>query len=287
MKEVTFGRIAVGKVFVFLGIAMLFAGFVSQAQAQAETAKLATEDAPTTSQGDMEIEVGYGFSEANKYFSSSNHLDSRRVSNANEVGAKATYGVTDSLDVHVAYSWADLLDAEEEAHDGQGVGDTDLGLKWNFLSSEDCGLIFAYAPSIILPTGDSGSSSTLGISQDYYSVNQLLVFSYASDVLSVNVDTGYVLPFGEDREDERGQYVFDMAFGYQLTSWLQPEVELNYIHEYESGESDADSLATTAGVIMNVADDWRVDLGAQQVFYGKNADLNTSLIVNISYTFGL
>ena len=259
----------------------------AQEQIEAETSKLATEDAPTTSPGELEIEVGYGRTEASRYFDQDNHLEHRKVALNNEVGTKITYGILDNLDASVGYGWASLLDSEEEAHDGQGAGDTSLGFKWNFYSCEENGLSLSYSPNIIFPTGESGTSARLGVSQEFYSVDQLLILTYINEAFTMNIDSGYVLPFGNEREDSRGEYLADVAFGYQLKEWLQPEVELNYAHGYVHNDSDSDSLAITAGFIMNVAEDWRIDLGAQQVLYGRNSDLSTSVITNISYTFGI
>ena len=155
---------------VFWGILGLFLSpiqGVAQDSIEVETTKLATEDAPTTTTGELEIELGYGRTEAVRYFDQSNHLRHRKVALNNEVGAKATYGILDSLDASVSYGWSDLLDSEEEAHDGQGTGDTGLGVKWNFYSCEECGLSLSYYPSMIFPTGESGTSARLGVSQEY------------------------------------------------------------------------------------------------------------------------
>ena len=257
----------------------------AQDAVEAETAKLATEDAPTVSRGELEIEVGYGRTEASRYYDQSNHLKHRKVALNNEFGAKATYGILDNFDASLSYGWANLLDAEEEAHDGQGSGDTGLGFKWNFYSCEDSGLSLSYTPTVILPTGESGTSARLGVSQEYYSLDQLLVLTYSSGAFNMNIDSGYVLPFGDEREDSRGDFLSDLAFGYQVNQWLQPEVELNYAHGYVHNDTDSDSLAITAGFIMNVAENWRIDLGAQQALYGRNSDSYTSLVANVSHTF--
>lgn len=278
----------VGLFAAILGIGGLFlrpAMVMAQEEIEVETTKLATEDAPTTAAGELEIEVGYGRTEASRYFDQNNHLKNRKVALNNEVGAKATYGILDNLDASVTYGWASLIDSEEEAHDGQGSGDTGLGVKWNFYSCEECGVSLSYYPSIIFPTGESGTSARLGVSQEYYSADQLLVLTYVNGAFTMNVDSGYVLPFGDEREDSRGDYLGDVAFGYQLKPWLQPEVELNYTHGYVHDDTDYDSLAITAGFIMNVAENWRIDLGAQQALYGRNSDSYTSVLVNFSHTF--
>ncbi len=76
----------------------------------------------------------------------------------------------------------------------------------------------------------------------------------------------------------------DAAAGYQLTPWLQPEVEVNYSHDFIDGDDDLDELAVTAGAIVNLPHGLRLDLGVQRIVYGRNAPFGTRFLVNFSVT---
>lgn len=260
---------------------------MAQDSAEPETAKLATEDASTASRGELELQIGYGRTEANRYFDQSNRLKHRKVALDNEFEAEATYGISDKLEASLSHGWASLIDAEEEVHAGQGSGDTALGFNWNFYSSDEAGLLLSCMPVLTLPTGESGTSKRLGVSQEYYSVEQLFVLTYNSNASTISADSGYVLPFGGERQGSRGVFLSDIAFGYQLTELLQPEVELNYFHGYLHRETDSDSLAITAGFLLNITKDWRIDLGIQEAIYGRDSDFHTSVLVNLFHSLGV
>ena len=99
------------------------------------------------------------------------------------------------------------------------------------------------------------------------------------------MDSGYSLPFGPERNYFSGQMVSDIACGYQMLRWLQPEAEINYTHGYFNQGADSASLALTAGLVMNVAPNWRIDAGGRQTIYGRTADADTGVILNVSHTF--
>ncbi len=75
------------------------------------------------------------------------------------------------------------------------------------------------------------------------------------------------------------------AVGYQVTDWLQPEIEVSFVHEFVRRDRDAETFALTGGVILNPADGWRVDLGVTQGVWGRNADRVTAFTAVVSRTF--
>ena len=279
--------------FSVIGVCLVVQGFslgvcvADDGEISVETSKLATEDAPTVSRGDLEVEAGYARFEGGRYFDRSNHPEKRRVLLINEPEIKATYGLLENFDISLEHAWANILDAEEERCDVRGSGDSAAGFKWNFFSSEESGVLLSWYPKAVIPNGVKATSDRPGISQEYHSLDQLIILTLTRNMFTMNIDSGFMLPVGSDREDSRGDFVSDIAAGIQVSEWLQPEIELNYSHGYVSGGSDSDTVSVTAGLIMNVADQWRVDLGAYQVLYGRNSDSGTGLLVNFSHTFTL
>ena len=84
---------------IFLGWMLGFPVSVeAEGQVAAETAKIATEDAPTVAAGELEVEAQYARREANRSFDANGSLESRKAGIANEVGVKATYGFMDDFD---------------------------------------------------------------------------------------------------------------------------------------------------------------------------------------------
>jgi len=119
----------------------------------------------------------------------------------------------------------------------------------------------------------------------YWSFNQNVVASKDWGKATTNFDVGYALPLGSRRETARGTLSVDIAGGYQMRSWLQPEVELNYGHEFVSGEGDSEVLATTIGLVMPLHERVRVNAGVQQGLWGRNADKATVLSVAVKLAF--
>ena len=98
------------------------------------------------------------------------------------------------------------------------------------------------------------------------------------------VSASFLLPFG-DRNGARGYTSANLGLGYQLTSWFKPELELNYVREFASGRKDAETVAATVGVIWNLSDALRADLGFRHGFYGRNADRRLSATASFLWTF--
>ena len=58
-------------------------------------------------------------------------------------------------------------------------------------------------------------------------------------------------------------------------------MELNYAHDFVSEGDDADVLAVTAGVIMPLGANWRVDAGVQIGVAGRNADRGVTAMLSL------
>lgn len=249
-----------------------------------ETAKVVTEDALTVAKGDIEIELGFGYAAGSHYYSTSNHREDAPYNDLKTYEVGFTAGVAETVDLGLGIGWSDIHDLLQEPTDGDGVNDLSLGAKWNFFQSEDERFFLAYLPGVIIPTGDEGSDEELGPGQGFASFGNMLAFTAIFGQSNFNADIGYDMPFGEDRGTDRGLMVSDLALGYQIAPWFQPEIEINFEHHYQRKEVDGDLISATAGAILNLTDTFRLDLGVSQGIYGRNSLETTTLIVNASST---
>jgi len=136
---------------------------------------------------------------------------------------------------------------------------------------------------LTVPLGRESDSDRLGPSQEFWSFEQKLALSKDWGCWTSNADVGFSLPFGGKRRDDRGTLESNLAVGYQLCDWLQPEVELNYAHDFMEGGQDSDSVAATAGLVMPLSDRWRVSVGVQQAIAGRNADRGTCAMLSLTF----
>ncbi len=67
---------------------------------------------------------------------------------------------------------------------------------------------------------------------------------------TMNGEVNWSQPFGEKRGDDRGTLAANLATGYQLLPWLQPEIGLNYGREFDAGEDDGTGVAVTKALFV-------------------------------------
>jgi hypothetical protein len=196
----------------------------------------------------------------------------------------ATRGLVDGLDTALSVAWQDLIEDGDNEFD-DGVGNVVANAKWRFFQSGDETVVLSWLPGFTAPfSGDARGKEFIPL-QDYWSIDNLMALTFVGERFNLNFDAGYLLPFGGNRDDDRGNITGNAAVGYQLTPWFQPEIELNYGHGFVDDGTDSDSLGATAGVILNLPRDLRLDLGVRQTFYGRNVELGTGVLANFSVTF--
>jgi len=269
----------------FAVVVCLLAVTPALAWAEPEHAKLNTEDAGTVDPGHWELELSYSFTQARRSFDDHWSSGARSLLKEQEVGLGIKYGVAENLDVGLAIGYADIYDRDTGQLTGRGITDLELGAKWRFYHNEARRLEIAYTPAVTLPTGRRENSDRVGITDDYVSIyNGIALSKDWSERWTSNFDVGYNWPVGEDRHDSRGTLSANAALGCQIADWLQPEVELNYAHDFNHGD-DADAVAATAGLTMPVRDNVRVDLGVQRALCGRNAEHGMTLMAGLTLTY--
>jgi len=243
-----------------------FVGHASAAEITPEHGKVNTGDATPVGAGVLEVEFGYAPSWARRRGWGS--FDESAPAYEHGFGLSLTWGPIEALDLGIETGYALIHDeSDPEATDGHGHGDGAVGARWRFLSAPSIDL--AVTTGATLPTGADGSPRRLAVSQGYFSWDSALVASWDAGRATGNVEVGFSLPLGSDREGARGVMVGNLAFGYHVLEWLQPEVELNYEHELAVG-AEADLLASTLGVVVPWGAGNRVTAGVQQALWGQN-----------------
>jgi len=270
-------------------------GEASPDEITVEHSKINTADASPVDPGHYEIEPSYSFTSARRFWNGSGNIHSRGgLFQEQNINVSVTRGLVENADVNVSggYSWlrdnSNNFD-EDAGFMGPSTGSnfTDLAVsgRYRFYNNEKQHLEIAYIAGVTIPTGSSSDKDDIGTSQEYWSFDQILVASKDWGQWTLNGDVGFSLPIGNKRRDARGSLIADLALGYQILPWLQPEVELNYGHDYLHGEGDAQTFAVTIGLVMPLNDTWRVNIGIQQGVWGENADKATTGSVSVKYAF--
>jgi hypothetical protein len=259
-----------------------------EGEAGPEHGKLATSDASPVGAHVFEVEASYN---PTWNLPGKGSFDHSARGAIYPLGLAVTYGVVDDVDVTVGLGYATTFDSAYDydsrdavsgpAH-GHGFTDTTVSARWRFLSLEDAALDVAIVSALVMPTGADGSIDRVGLSQVYWSFENALVVSKDWGPLTADAEVGYSLPFGSERGDERGALVVNLAGGWQVLRWLQPELELNFQRSYEaSPEADGDLLCVTGGVVAPFGEGYRITAGVQYAAWGRH----TGQFVDASLAF--
>lgn len=267
------------------------AGGAGQEEAGPEHGKLNTPDASPVDPGHWEIEFSYGLEQVWRLWDNGGHEHSRRMERDSAVGLSVGAGILENLDLHLSSSYLWLKDEENDFNgaggpdSGQGFSDLNLDLRYRFLNDAKRHLEMAYIAGMTAPTGSRSSEREIGTSQEYWSLKQALVVTKDWGHWTGNADAGYSLPFGDRRGNARGVLNGDAALGYQVLPWLQPEVELNYAHEFIAHDSDSDLIAATIGLVMPINESLRLNVGVQQGLWGRNTEKATTYLIALKWAF--
>jgi hypothetical protein len=249
-----------------------------------EPSMVGVEDAFPVEVGRTELELGYLYSTASRAFDDDGDTFSRG-DNAVHAGAFiAKYGFTSFLDAAIGIFGAYSQDDDEPERSITGLGDLFVNAKWRFFGEGDDGLHLAYQPGLSIPVGKHDDDKNLSPGLGFWTFDQSLIATLIEGRWVGGISASFFLPFG-DRNGARGFASADLGLGYQLTPWLKPELELNYVHDFASGQKDADAVAATLGVIWNLSDALRADLGFRHGFYGRNADRRLNVTASFLWTF--
>jgi len=251
-----------------------------------EHGKLGTADASPVDPGHVETEFGCSWSQARRAWDNDGNRQGSGLVREQAVGLAVTAGVVQDVDVSVGMDYLRLRDDDNGCPTtGDDAGDLCIGGRWRFLSVEPHAFEAAWISGLTVPTGSDGDEHELGTSQEFWTWDNVLVVSKDWGRWTANADAGYSLPFGENRGNARGTLSADLAAGYHVLDWLQPELELNGARDATRDEADGESLAVTAGLIMPLSETVRVNAGVQQGVWGRNGAIATSYMLCIKLAF--
>ncbi|MDD3371439.1 MAG: transporter [Alphaproteobacteria bacterium] len=262
-------------------------------EASPEHGKINTPDATPVDPGHAEAELSYGYAFADRLWDSGSDSHTRGYASERALGLSLTAGLVENVDISLSagYSWLkdkeNDYDSDGDAGPFSGSNASDLGLsaRVRFYRNEALSLDAAYIGGITIPTGSRADAGEIGTSQEYWSVDQTLAASKDWGLWTGNAALGYSLPIGEERHNARGALTADIAAGYQVRPWLQPELELNYSQNFTAHEENPESLALTAGLVMPLTERVRINAGVQQSLWGRNADMGTTLSLAVKLAF--
>ncbi len=258
-----------------------------------EHAKINTADASPADPGSYEIEVVYGYEWANHAWDANGDRMARGFKREHVATLTLTAGILDNLDVNIGGSYDWLKDKANDYDDsdalfgpvkGDHFGDISFGARYRFLNNESYKLELAYSTGFTAPTGSWNGEKEIGTGQEYWSWDQTLEASKDWGKWTANADVGFALPFGDRLGSARGTFNADIAAGYQILPWLQPELEVNYSRDFVA-DDDAYVLALTGGFVMPINERFRLNTGIQRAVAGQNEDKTTAFTAGLKVAF--
>lgn len=257
-------------------------GSTTPAPAGPDHGKMATEEATPVGDGAIEVEVAYGPSLTH---SGGGDFDPSAHGHTHAYTLGLFYGLTEHLDVKIAGGFGYAMDRSDAAGPTRASGMTDLvlGSRWRFLALSERALDLTLATTVVAPTGLEETSTSLGLTQGYWSLRNALVASKDWGRATSNVELALTLPMGAGAGSFEALGCANLALGYAVVSWFQPLVEVNYDHGWD--ETTQQRLALTAGVNMTAQSGARLLFGVQQAVWGRNVAQTTTGLVAVKAAF--
>jgi len=300
------------KIFLFLTALLLtstplYATQAADSLSLEEHSKTATMDATPNDPGQLEFWNSYVIQGGKFAWKSNGGREKRGTYQTQTWNTMTTVGVYKDIDIGVIESFRHSLDKENnynevrdltdpdtgEAVEDQTEGPThgfgwgDLGVTghWRFYDSEEKKLEIAYIPTIFAPTGRRSNLDHLGASQGYTSFDNAIAFTKDIGRWNGTVNLGYNTPLAHSKRtnDFFGTTHANFAVGYQVLRWLQPEVELIYLHDFGGHGQTANLASVVLGFVMPLGNHVRVETGVQQDVFGSNKPQTTSGIFSVAF----
>ncbi len=272
-----------------------------------EHAKVVTVNATPNDPGQVEVWGSYVIQGGKFAWKSNGGREKRGTYQTQVWDTQTTVGIYKDIDIGIIQWFQHTLDKEnnynevrdltdsvtgeavEDETEGptHGFGWGDLGITghWRFYDSDEKKLEIAYIPTIFAPTGRRSNLDHLGASQGYTSFDNAVAFTKDIGRWNGTLNLGYNTPLAHSKRtnDYFGTAHANFAVGYQVLRWLQPEVELVYLHDFGGHGQTANLLSVVLGLIMPVNDHVRFETGVQQDVLGSNRVQTTSGIFSFAF----
>jgi hypothetical protein len=207
---------------------------------------------------------------------------SRPRASSRQAAVGLIYGAGDSLDLGVELPYVWLEDLSSQPSSGGGAADVSLAAKWRFYGSDRSRLGLAFLPTLTLPTGRESTSGRLGPGEGVWAAQGAVVLvADLKERLSLNLDAGYGSLLSATAGGRASTVRIDAAMGYQVSSRLSPEIELNYAADAGAPSPDGRILSLTAALSITATGRLTTRAGIQQDFAGRASDRSTRLLVSL------
>ena len=253
----------------------------SAASLSPEHGKASTADASPVDPGVLEVELGYAPVWNERGGLAGFHLAENAF--AHGFSGTLTYGVVAGLDVSVSSGFGTVYDRTPRLADpaapvyGAGATDLGLGARWRFLQLTEQALELAVTADATIPTGASAGPHRLGLSQEFWSARAALVATKDVGAFTANGEVAWATPISGDAGGLRSVAQVNGAVGWQVASWLQPELELNYQAAIGPGSQ---VLTAIASVVAPFGAGHRVVAAVQHGVWGRNAAQTSGAILS-------
>ncbi len=261
---------------VLLLLLILASLSTGNAQQVPESGKLHTEDAPAVLPGDFELELTYHHTTQSFVHGRPATLLSQRLNLA------GTVGFLPSLDGSVCWGSYRLARGSDHSDSQIGYRNFIISMKYEFWHGKNARM--SYVPGFTIPAGMLFDTLPARPEQEYWSFDQLVVFTTYRGSFSYSADAGIAIPVARVPGNVPYTLAMDWAGGYQVNRFVQPILEINSFLDIPAATEAAYAIATTAGAIIKASKSIRLDVGIQQVLLVRNADRVFRLTVNLSWT---
>jgi len=256
---------------------------VARDETPVEHGKAFTGDATPVEPGHVEIELAY----APAWWATAGAVD-RQAGEQHPVVAALGIGLLRDLDLRLAVAWA-MVHATPglpgaPVH-GAGLADAALAVRWRFLSLADPAIDLAVAAAVTVPTGTSTTPERLGTSRESWSLGGALLASADWGRFTLGAELGFSAPLAPRESNDVGLLVCNVAVGYQLLPWLQPEIELNYQHEVELGEERDERVLWATAALLVPLDGVRLLVGGRLPVWSRDAAAGPMATASVKVAF--
>jgi len=285
----------------------VYATHVADNLAIEEHSKVVTSDATPNDPGQVELWGSYVIQGGKFAWKSNGGREKRGTYQAQVWESQATIGICEGIDIGIINWFQRTLDKENNYNEVQdltdpdtggavedetegpthGFGWGDLGVTghWRFYDSAEKKLEISYIPTVFVPTGRRSNLDHLGASQGYTSFDNAFAFTKDIGRWNGTVNVGHNTPLAH--WERTGHYYgtthANFAVGYQVFWWLQPEMELVYLHDFGGHGMTGNLASVVLGLIMPFGDHLRIETGVQQDIFGSNKVQTTSGIFSIAF----
>ena len=289
--------------FIFLSVAgSLFAAEVIEPQHP----KIVVLDATPMDPGHVELDLTYTVLGGRFAWQHNGGRQKRGTYLVQNWDSETYVGLFKNIDVIVFQGFQHILDKENNVNEFAGIRDpdtdqevadttkgpthgfgrSDLGItgRWRFFNSLEKKLEISYTSTVFVPTGRRSNLDHIGPSQGFTSLDNSLILTKDIRRWSGTLNVGFNAPLATMARTDNycGTLHTNVAAGYQVFNWLQPEVEVIYNHDFGKHGKHSNLASVVFGCLFFVNDYLRLEAGVEQGLFGSSANQTTAGIFRVA-----